>query len=51
VAIPIPWQGSHFPDWLLARRKGAGRALTKVVARLLSARGIQKAKRTHTETG
>jgi putative transposase len=32
VAIPKLRQGSYFPDWLLARRKRAERALTSVVA-------------------
>jgi putative transposase len=32
VALPKPWQGSYFPDWLLQRRKRAERALTSVVA-------------------
>ena len=32
VPIPKLRQGSHFPDWLLKRRKRAERALTSVVA-------------------
>ncbi len=32
VAIPKLRQGSHFPEWLLERRKRAERALTSVVA-------------------
>jgi hypothetical protein len=32
VAIPKLRSGSYFPDWLLARRKRAERALTSVVA-------------------
>ena len=32
VALPKLRQGSYFPDWLLARRKRAERALTSVVA-------------------
>jgi len=32
VAVPKLRQGSYFPDWLLARRKRAERALTSVVA-------------------
>ncbi len=32
LAIPKLRQGSYFPDWLLARRKRAERALTSVVA-------------------
>lgn len=32
IAIPKLRQGSYFPDWLLARRKRAERALTTVVA-------------------
>ena len=32
VAIPKLRQGSYFPDWLLERRRRAGRALTSVVA-------------------
>ena len=32
LAIPKLRQGSHFPDWLLERRKRAERALTTVVA-------------------
>jgi hypothetical protein len=28
VAIPDPRSGGHFPDWLLARRRRAERALT-----------------------
>ena len=32
MAIPKLREGSYFPDWLLARRKRAERALTSVVA-------------------
>jgi putative transposase len=32
VAIPKLRSGSYFPDWLLARRKRAERALTSVMA-------------------
>jgi len=32
VAIPKLREGSYFPDWLLERRRRAGRALTTVVA-------------------
>jgi putative transposase len=35
VAIPKLRSGSYFPDWLLARRKRAERALTSVVATLI----------------
>jgi len=32
LEIPKLRQGSHFPEWLLERRKRAERALTSVVA-------------------
>ena len=42
VAIPKLRSGSYFPDWLLARRKRAERALTSV-GHLLSARRVYPA--------
>jgi putative transposase len=43
VAVPKLRQGSYFPDWLLARRKRAERALTSVGGDLLSAGRVDAA--------